>query len=209
MNWFERTFLKGKKSYYWIFSAGIIVYFQSLFFGFTYFDDNVLVLENLFFLKDISNIFRTFTMEVFHVLHASAAYYRPMLTISYMIDAQFSGSSPFFYHFSSVVIHLLVSCLVFTLLFRLKIKKELAFLFALVFTVHPVLAQAVSWIPGRNDSLLALFMIPSFLFFINYLEGKRNKDLVLHLSFFAASLFRSLVQPTQTKLAQPRATMQP
>lgn len=189
MNWFEEKFLRERKPYCWLVLIGFVVYFQSLFFGFTYFDDNVLILDNLFYLQNIGNIFKSFTLEVFHVLHASAAYYRPLLTISYMIDAQFSGPNPFFYHFSSVAIHVVNACLLFVLLGRLKMKKAPAFLFSIIFVIHPILTQAVSWIPGRNDSLLALFVIPSFIYFIDYLETKKNKSFLLHLGFFAACLF--------------------
>jgi protein O-mannosyl-transferase len=181
--------LKGKKPYYIISIIGFITYFQSLFFGFTFFDDNVLILDNLYFLQNLGNIFKTFTLEVFHVLHASAAYYRPFLTISYMLDAQFAGQNPFFYHLVSVVIHIVNACLVYAFLNKIKIRKELSFLFALIFTIHPVLTQAVSWIPGRNDSLLVLFIIPSFIYFINYLESRKGKDLIYHLLFFAGAMF--------------------
>ena len=182
-------FPAGKRPYLWIFFIGFVLYARNLFFGFTYFDDNVLILENLFFLKDLSNFFKSFTMEVFHVLHSSAAYYRPMLTISYMLDAQVSGESAFFYHFSSVVIHTINSCLVYVLLSRFNFKKVTAFVFSLVFTVHPVLIQAVSWIPGRNDSLLALFLLPSVIFFMDFLEKGKARDLYLHFLFIALAFF--------------------
>ena len=47
---------------------------------------------------------------------------------------------------------------------------------ALIFVAHPVLTQAVSWIPGRNDSLLLLFVLSSFIFLI-------NRSLFLHFIF--------------------------
>src|SRR4030065_479923 len=136
--------LKGRNPYIFIVATSILVYARSLFFGFTYFDDNVLILESLFFLKNIGNFFNTFTMEVFHVLHASAAYYRPMLTISYMMDAIFAGENPFLYHFTSVLIHILNSCLVYLALKKLKLSKDLSFIMAAIFTVHPILIQGVS-----------------------------------------------------------------
>ena len=188
-NWFYAKFLESNKPYIWISLFGFITYARSLFFGFTYLDDNVLILDNLFFLKDIGNIFRAFTIEVFHVLHSSAAYYRPLLTISYMLDAIISGQSPFMYHFSSVVIHLVVSSLVFLLFVKLNYSKALAFIFGSIFAIHPLLAQAVSWIPGRNDSLLALFVIPAFIFFAEYTKSKNAKHLKWHWVFFALSLF--------------------
>lgn len=87
--------LKNKKIFF-LFITAFILYLPSLFFGFSYFDDNVLVLDNLRFLKNLGNIFQAFQQEVFHIQHFSAAYYRPILTLSFMFDAQLSGTSPFF-----------------------------------------------------------------------------------------------------------------
>jgi len=100
-----------------------------------------------------------------------------------------SGDSPFLYHFTSVVIHLVNSCLVYLLLKKLKLSQALSFAFAAIFVVHPVLLQGVSWIPGRNDTLLALFLIPSFIFFLDYFEEKKTKYLIWHFVFFALGLF--------------------
>jgi tetratricopeptide (TPR) repeat protein len=188
-DWFDNTFLKNSRPFFWVVGLGLLVYFWTIFFGFTYFDDSTLILDNLFYLKNLGNFFNTFTIEVFHVLHASAAYYRPILTISFMLDAQLSGESPFFYHVTNVVIHLITSCLVFVFLERLNVKKDLSFFFAVVFAVHPVLAQAVAWIPGRNDSLLALFFLASMICIMIAPASGKIKFYIWHLVFFALALF--------------------
>ncbi len=164
--------------------VGFLIYLPTLFFGFTYFDDNVLILRNYFFLKDFSNVFVAFGKDVFAALHAGAFYYRPLLTISFILDAQFSGTGPFFYHLTNVVFHLIASVLIFVTLVKLNYKKELAFLAGVIFSVHPVLTQAVAWIPGRNDSLLTVFLLSSFIFFLKYLEDKSWKSYGYHLFFF-------------------------
>jgi|WetSurSiteA1Bulk_404760.scaffolds.fasta_scaffold00204_11 protein O-mannosyl-transferase len=181
--------LSGKKPYGWLIGVILILYLPSLFFGFSYLDDNVLILDNLFFLKDLGNFFTTFVQEVFHISHASAAYYRPILTISFMLDAQISGAKPFFYHFSNVAIHVITTCLVYSFLKRLNFKKELAFLFSLIFAVHPVLAQAVAWVPGRNDSLLAMFTLATLISFFKYIEKPNMKNCLYQIGFFGLSLF--------------------
>ncbi|KKR69198.1 MAG: hypothetical protein UU12_C0046G0002 [Candidatus Woesebacteria bacterium GW2011_GWA2_40_7b] len=175
--------------YLWIAGLGALTYLWTIFFGFTYFDDQTLILDNLFFLKNLANIPAAFVTEVFHMLHSSAAYYRPLLTLSFMFDAQIGGSSPFVYHLTNVVIHIITSCLVFVFLQKIKIRKEMSFLFSIIFAVHPVLTQAVAWIPGRNDSLLTLFTLLSFIFFINFVEFGKVKNAVWHLVFFAAAIF--------------------
>jgi protein O-mannosyl-transferase len=97
------------------------------------------------------------------------AYYRPMMTISLILDAQIGGASPFIYHFTDIVIHLLASCLLFLFFKKLNYRKDLSFFFALIFAIHPVLSQAVGWIPGRNDTLLTVFILLAFIAFIDSL----------------------------------------
>jgi tetratricopeptide (TPR) repeat protein len=106
-----------------------------------------------------------------------------------MLDAQFSGDSPFFYHLTNVFYHAVASVLVFVFFKKLKFDEKKSFYLTLIFAVHPVLTQAVSWIPGRNDSLLTIFTLLTFIFFINYLEKRRFIDLVFSWLFFALSLF--------------------
>ncbi|PIP69159.1 hypothetical protein COW91_00670 [Candidatus Nomurabacteria bacterium CG22_combo_CG10-13_8_21_14_all_32_8] len=168
---------------------GFLIYGRTLFFNFTYLDDNVLILDNQYFLSKITNIFQSFLADVFHLFNSSAFYYRPMLTISFIFDYQIGGAYPFIYHFTNISLHILVSFLIFIFFKKLDYKKELAFLFSIIFLVHPVLTQAVAWIPGRNDSLLAVFILSSFIFFIKYLKEEKIKNLFLGLLFFSLAIF--------------------
>lgn len=64
----------------------------------------------------------------------------------------------------------------------------LKYLFLLI-AVHPIFTSTVAWIPARNDTLLAVFMYASLIFFVNWLENKKVKDLFLYFIFFALALF--------------------
>lgn len=170
----------SKNNFFWLGLIVLAVYSQSLFFGYTYLDDNVLVQDNLFFLKDIGNLGKIFTTEVFHLLHSSAAYYRPMLTLSFMWDAILGGGNLWMFHLTDIIIHILVVVLLYVLFLKLEVSQKIAFWLAAFFAVHPALSQAVSWIPGRNDSLLTLFVLASVL---------TLDKIYLHLIFFALALF--------------------
>lgn len=186
-NLLEVLFLKTWRPYTWIILIGFLLYLKTLFFDFTYLDDNVLILDNYRFLSNLSNIFQAFKEDVF--FSRSDAYYRPILTISFILNAQIGGVSPFVYHFTNIIIHLLASCLFFLLLIKLKCKRGLALFFSFIFTVHPVLTQAVAWISGRNDSLLAIFALLTFISFLNFLETEKWKYYIWHMLFFATALF--------------------
>lgn len=116
-----------------LFFVPLILYLPTVFFGFSYFDDNVLILDNFDFLTNLSNFFQAFKEEVFHIPNFSAAYYRPILTLSFMFDAQISGASPFFYHLTNVLYHTINSILVFIFLKKLKVSERIAFFFKFAF----------------------------------------------------------------------------
>lgn len=176
------------KPYLWLSLAAFVIFAPSLFFNFTYLDDNVLILDNLSFLTNPANFFKIFSQDVFSVLHSATAYYRPLYNISYMLNALLAGGAPFFYHLTNVLIHLLVVNLVFVFLNKLGGRRSLSFLGALIFALHPVVTATVVWIPGRNDSLVALFVLASLISLINFNTVKKWHWLGWHLIFFALAL---------------------
>jgi len=188
----DKIFLENWIPFAIIACLGTLLYFQVFFFDFSYLDDNVLILGNQYFLSNFMNIGQAFLTDVFHLFNHSAFYYRPILTLSFMIDYHLGGITPFIYHFMNVVLHILSACLVFILLKKFNYRRELAFLFSIIFLVHPVLTQAVAWIPGRNDSLLAIFVLLTFIFFLKFLKeekGKKVTNMIWSLAFFFLALF--------------------
>ena len=163
-NIMESIFKEKRYAYYLIAVVVIALYAKAVFFDFTYLDDNILVLVNRYFLKDLGNIIKAFRFDAFG--REFGYYYRPMLTISLMLDAQISGVSPVIYHVTNILIHLAASCLVFRFFVKSGYPQDKSLLISLIFAVHPVLTQAVVWIPGRNDSLLTVFSLLSFIFLI-------------------------------------------
>jgi hypothetical protein len=130
----EKIFLKGWRPYFWIVLLVFLIYFQTLFFNFTYFDDDILILNNQKFISRLDNILPSFKEDVF--LSVFDIYYRPILNVSFIIDAQFGDTGPFVYHLTNILIHALAAGLVFYLLNRLYYRRALAFFSAsfLLFT---------------------------------------------------------------------------
>src|SRR4030095_8741991 len=85
--------------------------------------------------------------------------------------------------------HLIAVLLFYVLLRKLKLKELHAFLITLVFAVHPVLSQAVAWIPGRNDTLLAVFVFLFFIGAINYSNDGKSFPLLLQFVALVAAFF--------------------
>lgn len=188
-------FLGGARPYLLIVLIGLLLYSSAAFFGLSYLDDNILILENYGFISKLSNIAEAFKQDVFHVLHEYDAAYRPLLTVSFIIDTQLDKILGLGYHFTNIIFHLVQSCLVFLLFLKLKYSRSLAFSFALIFTVHPALTETVAWIPGRNDSLLGIFVLASFIYFLEFLERGRWAYYAGHILFFVLALFTKETAP--------------
>lgn len=165
------------------------VYARTIGFNFTYLDDNTLILNNYRFISEPANILKTFGRDVFHGSGSDAFYYRPFLTIYFMIGAFIGGQSPVGYHFLNILVHLATVFLLFIFLQKLQFNRIVSFFVSLIFAVHPVLTQAVAWIPGSNDSLVAMFVLASFIFFIDYLGSGKWKYLFWNFIFWLSALF--------------------
>lgn len=185
-----KIFLDSWHPFFWLASAILIVYSATLLANIVYLDDNVLVTGQYQFNKDLSNIPQAFNEDIFQTPNNGGTFYRPVERLSFMMDAQLGQEAIIFMsHFSNILLHILSICLLFYFLIKLKIKKEIAFLFALFFGIHPLGAQTVAFISGRNDSLLAIFIFPSLIFFLDFLETHKKKYFVWHLIFLAIALF--------------------
>jgi len=163
-------------------SLVIVLYAATLNFEFSPMDDHWLVLARKSVLSDFSNFPSLFSESTLNI------YYRPLLNVTFMIDTILGNGSPFFFHLTNVLLHLCCCFALFRFLLLLEIDKALAFFAVLLFTVHPVNVQAVSWIPGRNDTLLTLFILLSCIFLIRFLREKDANWILLHFLFFAGCL---------------------
>ncbi|MEI6529562.1 MAG: tetratricopeptide repeat protein [Candidatus Falkowbacteria bacterium] len=178
---------KGWRPYFLLFVLGFLLYTQALFFDFSYLDDQSLIIENAPIIGSFKNIGTVFTSDAFFSM--TKYYYRPILNVSLMLDMHIAGMLPFIYHLSNILIHILVAWLIYRLFIKLNYSRILAWLFAAIFIVHPVLTQAVAWIPGRNDSLLALFVLAAFNLFLEFKESPKLKYFVGYLACLLLALF--------------------
>lgn len=162
-------------------AVALAVHARTLGFGFTGLDDRDLVVGDQAFLAQPANLLRVFGRSYLHVVDAAHGYWRPLVTASYVLDAQWSGARPLAYHATNLLLHAVASVLVLALLRRFGLGRLLALAGALVFAVHPTLASAVAWIPGRNDTLMAVLGLASWLCL-------RRGSRPAHLVFFGLAL---------------------
>jgi len=186
------TFLKNKRGTFLpviiVFCLPLLLYLQTLSFGFTYFDDNEIIINNITFLSNFRNAPQIFLQEAF--LEKSTPLYRPLQTLSYMADMHLSGwNNTWMYHLTNTLLLGLIACLLFLLLRKFLIPLKLALLSTLVYCAHPLFISTIAWIPARGDLLLSFFSLLSFLFFIEHLQKGKVIFLFLNWLTFTLALF--------------------
>ncbi|MDO8662306.1 MAG: tetratricopeptide repeat protein [Candidatus Omnitrophota bacterium] len=148
-------------------------------------DDDALVVKNPL-LSNWSNLPKVFTSDLYPGVTAGSNFYRPLQTISYIWDYHFWQLDPFGYHLSNIILQILVSLLVF-LLTRIMLKDtKIALAAALLFALNPLHTEAVTYISGRAEMLMGLFLLASLILFI---KGHRVFSL---LSFICGLLSKEL-----------------
>ncbi len=176
-------------------SAG--VYFNALSCGFV-FDDRFQILENPW-ITDIKYIPEIFSSDVWKFNpRLTSNYYRPLMHVIYMLDFHLFGLNPLGFHLVNILFHAAASVLVFAIalvLFDGQLKASssesrafAAFAAAILFAVHPVHTEAVTWLAGLPDVAATFFCLLSLNFYIR--SGDRTGGLYMLsvASFFLASL---------------------
>lgn len=173
--------------YILIAGVAILLYGRTATFEFTNLDDQTIILDNYGIIGDISNIPIAFTSDAFLQVKGGM-FYRPLQTASFMFDASIGGKSPWIYHTTNVLLHVITCCLLCYLLTLLGFSMPMSVFFSLVYSVHPLFTHAVAWIPSRGDLLIALFGILSFAMFKKYIESPRWPYAVIHGISLAAAM---------------------
>ncbi|HEX6851944.1 MAG TPA: tetratricopeptide repeat protein [Candidatus Polarisedimenticolaceae bacterium] len=93
---------------------------------------------------------------------------RPLLKLSYAFNREIGLGVPGFVAFN-VLVHAANAALVFAILKRLSTART-ALLAALLFALHPVQTEAVTYVSGRSTSLAAMFALGSAL---AWMKGRR------------------------------------
>lgn len=161
-------------------AAIAVVYGNALNGSFLY-DDNQLIVNNPL-VKDLGRLPVYFQTDLFSYragVRVSNSY-RPLHTLSNAVDYLLYGDDPWGFHLTNIILHTGVVLAVFFLVRRLSGKIAIAFAAALLYGVHPVNTQSVSYISGRADILMTLFLVTGIVFFLHV--GPRR---VLFLSLSA------------------------
>jgi tetratricopeptide (TPR) repeat protein len=173
-----------------VFAVTLLVHGRTANFAFSHLDDDHLIVERWSSLRQWSYAAAAFHQPYFAISGPTEGYYRPLVTASFVMDAAGHPSpvgAPF--HRTNVGLHAIAGVLLLLLLRQLGVGDALSLVLALAFAAHPALTMAVAWIPGRNDLLLAVFVLGAWLAYGRSDAPRPWGWFALHLALFAAAMF--------------------
>ena len=152
------------------------------------YDDQQQILQNPYikswkFLPEIfSSTVWSFVGEV-----GATNYYRPLMTLSFLVLWTIFGPIPFGFHLFSLVLHACVVLMVYYAGRRLFQDWRVGWLAAVLFAVHPVHTEAVDWIAAFPDLEMALFFLVAFYVYSGW-TALGWKRLALLIALFGLAL---------------------
>src|SRR5262249_24810345 len=123
-----------------IVAATILIYLPALWSGFIW-DDGLLVTSNRL-VQAPDGLYRIW-------LTTEPVDYWPITNSSFWLEWRLWGLHPTGYHVTNVLLHVVAVLLIWRVLNKLSIPG--AFLAALLFAVHPVNVESVTWIAQRKN----------------------------------------------------------
>jgi hypothetical protein len=115
-------------------------------------------------------------------------FYRPLFLLWLRINDALFGNHAWGWHFTTILVHAFTTLLVCLLACRLGISRDAALLAALIFGLHPAHIEAVAWISGVTEPLLGMFLLASFLAYVEWRRARARKWIVISLALFALAL---------------------
>ena len=115
-------------------------------------------------------------------------YYRPLFLAWMLLNFKVFGTDPTGWHFTGLVLHALVTWLVYSVAVRELQDKLAAGFAAIIFALHPIHVESVTWVAGANEPLCAAFFLTTVLCYFRWREGDGKEWLVASLACFVLSI---------------------
>ena len=120
-----------------------------------HYDDSLTILEN----QHLSD-WHTFISHLDHMV-------RPVLYASFLVDRLLYGFEPAGYHALNILLHVGSTILVYAIL-KMAVEEgaTIPFWTALIFAIHPIATETVTYISGRASGLMAFFYLFALFLYV-------------------------------------------
>lgn len=161
----------------------LIIYWPIQNYGFLNYDDNLYVTDNYLIQSGLTCAGIT---KIFTDTHTG--HWHPVTMLSHMMDWWLFGANAGGHHWTSVLIHVLNTVLLFLLFKSMTGAIWRSALVAALFAVHPINVESVVWIAERKNVLSMFFWILTMLSYVWYVKQPTWKRYLPILVCFALGL---------------------
>lgn len=156
------------------------------------YDDQFQVLKNPT-LQSLSSIPQMFTQSVWQFMSQASqepvgSYFRPVFNVALILNYQFFGYEVLGWHLFSLLLQVAATLLVYLLARQWSLSPEVSAVAAMIFGLHPVHSESISWVSGLPDPLAAVFILLSLLLYERYYHGSGGRPRLLGFSIGLALL---------------------
>lgn len=150
----------------WVGFVGLLLYAQTVTFGFLSYDDPWLIVDNYVVTHPGSETLRTLLFDLTSDRRFRlGAEYLPVRDLSATLDHILFGTWAGGHHAMNVLLYGAVCALAATLILTWTANRRLAWTAGLLFAVHPLHVEAVAWLSERKGLLAGVFLLASLTLF--------------------------------------------
>ena len=197
-----------------IFSSIFLIYANSFNASWHLDDYENIVQNSKIHIQDLSfkSLKQTFFASSDRGIFAETSLYRPLPMLSFALNWYFGKNNVWGYHLVNIIIHCLTALLLYFCLYSLFLESPhgktnfnpcaIALLSALLWAIHPIQVQSVTYIVQRMTSLAGLFYLVSLLGYIRFrLSSQRSYKIQWLLCSFLA--FMAAVMSKENAITLP------
>lgn len=166
----QQTFRSTRPAVLLLVLLGVLAHAPALNGSFKTMDDEACIVGNKL-IRDVSHAGVLLKSSFF----GDGSYYRPAVSLSFLLEYQLFKLNPFFYLLTNLILHLGSAVILFFILGTILKKRTLSWAAAALFAVHPLQWEAVSNIAGRSILLCAFGYFLAFWLYLKFVEDKRRQ----------------------------------
>jgi hypothetical protein len=141
-----------------------------------------------------SSTWSNFTSHVWAHTGDQPLYYRPVFMLWLTANHALFGLNPLFWHLMAIALYVFSCILLFCFGWRLTNDRWIAIVAVLLFGLHPGHVEAVAWISGATEPLLAVFLLGSLLC---YMKQRDSRDPGMTINMVASLVLACLAVLTK------------
>lgn len=191
-----KSSLKGLPLYLSIITALTLLVYSNVLHGEPQFDDEHYIFSEPLLQSPYSFI----NLDMFQ---SFASGMRPVTAFTFSLNHYFGGADTFSYHLTNLIIHTLNGIMVYVLIYMTlqsstltnrysHNNSKIALLTSLLFLIHPIQTESVSYIYQRAESLSSLCYLASLLSFILAVRSESPKRAAAFLALFSGGFIIAL-----------------